>query len=206
MPFCGIIPTGSENMYSLFIDTHDMDITIALYKDGKVIDTNIKKSERQHSDYTMPMIKEIIERNNLDVHDMGEILVVNGPGSFTGVRLGVTIAKTLAYTLNIPIKTISTMEMYAVSSPDADKLVILRDLKGVFCGLFKDHKLDGEMFYLANANFDEYVKNNHYEDIILENCEIDFNAVYDYLRNVKAGLAHNTNPIYIKEIEALKHA
>ena len=180
-------------MYSLFIDTHDMDITIALYKDGKVIDTNIKKSERQHSDYTMPMIKDIIERNNLDVHDMGEILVVNGPGSFTGVRLGVTIAKTLAYTLNIPIKTISTMEMYAVSSKNSDELVILRDLKGV-------------LFYLSNKDFDEYVQTNHYGDMILENCDIDFNAVYDYLRDVKAGLAHNTNPIYIKEIEALKHA
>ena len=193
-------------MYSLFIDTHDMDITIALYKDGKVIDTNIKKSERQHSDYTMPMIKDIIERNNLDVHDMGEILVVNGPGSFTGVRLGVTIAKTLAYTLNIPIKTISTMEMYAVSSKNSNELVILRDLKGVFCGLFKDSKLDGEMFYLSNKDFDEYVQTNHYGDMILENCDIDFNAVYDYLRDVLPGLTHNTNPIYIKEIEALKHA
>lgn len=192
-------------MYSLFIDTHDMDIVIALYKDGKVIDTNIKKSERQHSDYTMPMIKEIIERNNITVHDLNEILVINGPGSFTGVRLGVTIAKTLAYTLNIPIKSISTMEMYAVSSFEENKLVILRDLKGVFCGLFKNNQLDGEMFYLSNSDFEDYVNTNNYQDIILENVEIDFNSVYDYFRGVNESLAHNTNPIYIKEIEALKH-
>lgn len=192
-------------MYSLFIDTHDMDISIALYKDGKVIDTNIKKSERQHSDYTMPMIKEIIDNNSITVHDLNEILVINGPGSFTGVRLGVTIAKTLAYTLNIPIKTISTMEMYAVSSTLNNKLVILRDLKGVFCGLFINNKLDGEMFYLSNSDFEEYVKSNYYEDIIIENVDIDFNAVYSYFKDVKASLVHNTNPIYIKEIEALKH-
>lgn len=192
-------------MYSLFIDTHDMDIVIALFKDGKALDTNIKKSERQHSDYTMPMIKEIIERNNITVHNLNEILVINGPGSFTGVRLGVTIAKTLAYTLNIPIKSISTMEMYAVSSSNRDKLVILRDLKGVFCGLFINNKLDGEMFYLSNSDFVEYVNTNNYQDIILENIDINFDNVYDYFRNVKEGFAHNTNPIYIKEIEALKH-
>ena len=111
-------------MYSLFIDTHDKDIVITLFKDGKVLSSNIKTSERHHSDFTMPMIDNILKDNKLNVHDLGELLVVNGPGSFTGVRLGVTIAKTLAYTLNIPIKTITSLETLAISNDSKqDKLV-----------------------------------------------------------------------------------
>ena len=102
-------------MNSLFIDTHDKDIIITLFKNGKVLEASLKSSERHHSDFTMSMIESVLKNNNLTVHELDEILVVNGPGSFTGVRIGVTIAKTLAYTLNIPIKTITSLECLAVS-------------------------------------------------------------------------------------------
>ena len=83
-------------MYSLFIDTHDIEIIIGLYKDGKIIDSVNVSAPRHHSELIMPNIRDIIANNKIDVKDLREILVVNGPGSFTGVRLGVTIAKTLA--------------------------------------------------------------------------------------------------------------
>ena len=66
---------------------------------------------------------------------------------------------TLAYTLNIPIKTITSLEMYACGTNDMDKkLVIIRDVKGVFYGLFdKDNNQIGELEYKANADFEEFV-------------------------------------------------
>ena len=112
-------------MYSLFIDTHDLDLVIALYKGKQLKDKEIKESLRNHSDYTMPIIDEIIKRNSIGIHDIKEILVVNGPGSFTGVRIGVTIAKMLAYTLNIPIKSIDSITMYGVSDNDKNKKLVL---------------------------------------------------------------------------------
>ena len=122
-------------MYSLFIDTHDKNIIEVLYKNGKVLDKNLRLSERNHSDYTMPMLDEILKRNKIKPHDLNEILICNGPGSFTGVRIGVTIAKTLAYTLNIPIKTISSLDCLALSTKtDKIKISIIKDVKGVFYG------------------------------------------------------------------------
>lgn len=130
-------------MKSLFIDTHDAEIIIALYDNKTLVESSIKESMRNHSDYTMPMIKDILDKNNITVHDLDEIIVVNGPGSFTGVRLGVTIAKTLAYTLNIPIKAITSLEVYALSnSKETKKLVTINDVKGVFGALYtSDNKL-----------------------------------------------------------------
>ena len=112
-------------MYSLFIDTHDTDLVIALYKDKKIIDKEIRESLRNHSDYTMPIIDDIIKRNNLTINSINEILVITGPGSFTGVRIGVTIAKILAYTLDIPIKQMDSITMYGVSDINTEKKLFL---------------------------------------------------------------------------------
>ncbi len=190
-------------MYSLFIDTHDKDIVITLFKDGKVLSSNIKTSERHHSDYTMPMIDNILKDNKLTVHDLNELLVVNGPGSFTGVRLGVTIAKTLAYTLSIPIKTITSLETLAISNKSKeDKLVVIHDIKGVYGAIFKDDKLDGEIFYKSNAEYAEMDKEKY---LIIEDETLDMESIYEYMKNIEPTIAHKVNPLYVKIIEALKN-
>lgn len=190
-------------MYSLFIDTHDLDLVIALYKDKKLKDKEIKESLRNHSDYTMPIIDEIIERNNIGIHDIKEILVVNGPGSFTGVRIGVTIAKMLAYTLNIPIKSIDSITMYGISDNDKNKkLVLIPDVKGSYGGVFENNTLIGELFYKSKAELEEYINENNINKIV-EN-KIDFNKIIEHFESVEPTLAHLVNPIYVKVIEALK--
>jgi len=97
-------------MYTLFISTYDKLINISLLKDGKLKSTIEEISKQNHSILVMPMIDNILKSNKITTSDLNEIIVVNGPGSFTGVRIGVVIAKTLAYTLNIPIKTITSLE------------------------------------------------------------------------------------------------
>ena len=200
--FFAIITIGSDDMYSLFIDTHDLDLVIALYKDKQLKDKEIKESLRNHSDYTMPIIDEIIKRNNIGIHDIKEILVVNGPGSFTGVRIGVTIAKMLAYTLNIPIKSIDSITMYGVSDNDKNKkLVLIPDVKGSYGGVFENNTLIGELFYKSKAELEEYINENNINKIV-EN-KIDFNKIIEHFESVEPTLAHLVNPIYVKVIEAL---
>lgn len=194
-------------MNTLFIDTHDKNITLCLYKDGKVIDIIDEVSERNHSDLTMPLIKKLLENNNLTPNNLNEILVVNGPGSFTGVRIGVTIAKTFAYTLNIPIKTITSLQVQALgSNMNSEKLATIQDIKGVFGGLYSNNnELIGDLFYKSNEEFDKYIKENNLQDKIIVEKNFDFNKIYEYLKNIKDIPAHSVNPIYIKVIEVLKH-
>lgn len=193
-------------MKSLFIDTHDSEIVIGLFDGDKLLDEKRKVSSRNHSDYTMPMIERILKENKFNVHDLDEILVVNGPGSFTGVRLGVTIAKTLAYTLNIPIKTITSLEAFAVSYDSSKKkLVAIHDVKGVFGGLFdSNNKLLNDLFYKSNEEFSKYIKEEDLEDKIIP-CELDLSKIKLYMNGIDTTLAHKANPIYIKVIEALKN-
>ena len=86
-------------MITLFIDTSLSDVSIALLKDEKILDLINNNIPGEHSIYVTKYIQDILKNNNLLPKDIKEIVVVNGPGSFTGVRIGVTIAKMIAYLL-----------------------------------------------------------------------------------------------------------
>lgn len=190
-------------MYTLFISTFSELITIGLLKDGKEIDRLEQVSSRNHSVYTIPMIEELLDKNEIKTNYLNEIIVVNGPGSFTGVRIGVTIAKTLAYTLDITIKTITSLEAYAVSyTSDKNKLVAIPDLKGKYIGYFtKDNDLLSNYIYLNNKEYDKYIKDK--KEYLIENDSFNLNDIYNYLKNKEEINPHLVNPIYIKGIDAL---
>ncbi len=87
----------------LYIDTSDFHQTqISVEIDGKkinkVIDSNLGKAQ-----ITLPIIEEIFKDNNLNIKDITEIRVNTGPGSFTGLRVGIAIAQMLGKLLNIPV-------------------------------------------------------------------------------------------------------
>jgi len=190
-------------MYTLFISTFDKLITIGLLKNGALLNSSEELSNMNHSVLVMPMIDNILKNNNIEVSYLNEIIVVNGPGSFTGVRLGVTIAKTLAYTLNIPIKTITSLEAFGVSNKTFDnKLVTISDLKGKYIGYFdKNNNLLDEYKYLKNSEYEEYIKDK--KEYLVDNKTLDLESIYSYLKNVDSKSAHIVNPIYIKGIDAL---
>lgn len=190
-------------MYTLFISTFSELITIGLLKDGKEIDRLEQVSSRNHSIYTIPMIEELLDKNEIKTNYLNEIIVVNGPGSFTGVRIGVTIAKTLAYTLDITIKTITSLQAYAVSyTSDKNKLVAIPDLKGKYIGYFtKDNDLLSNYIYLNNKEYDKYIEDK--KEYLIENDSFNLNDIYNYLKNKEGINPHLVNPIYIKGIDAL---
>ena len=189
-------------MYSLFIDTHMAIISVVLYKDGKVLDKVIQESKMSHSVFTMPILDEMMNKNAVDINDISEVIVVNGPGSFTGVRIGVTIAKTLAYLTNCKIKMISSLEVIAFSTVLEDKLVVVSEKNGKYVGEFdNNNKLVGNYRYLSNVSYEQYVLDNKL--VIYEKVLPDYDKVYQYTIGTNESNVHAVNPIYIKDIEVV---
>lgn len=90
-------------MPSLFIDTTDnKKIIIALTVNGQE-DRVEKHMQGRGSQEALPLIHELLTKHNLSPKDLTEIQVNTGPGSFTGVRVGVAIANALAFGLGIPV-------------------------------------------------------------------------------------------------------
>lgn len=161
-------------MMTLYLDTSSSFLYCGLVKDGILVDEIKENLEKKLSTYVVDKINKMFIQNDLTPKDVDKILVVNGPGSFTGVRIGLTIAKTLAWTLNIKISTLSSLQAMALSSVDADYLVPLIDARRgyVYSGIYDKFgncllddsyisldtvlayasKLDGNVKYITNDN------------------------------------------------------
>ena len=87
----------------LHIDTSDMKkVTVSLKKDGKVLESLTRENE-YGSQVLLPLISKILDREKMNFQDIKEIAVETGPGSFTGVRVGVAVANALGFALEIPV-------------------------------------------------------------------------------------------------------
>jgi tRNA threonylcarbamoyladenosine biosynthesis protein TsaB len=100
-------------MTILAIDTSNYALGVALLEDNQVLGEYITNLKKNHSVRIMPAIQTLMKDCEKVPADLTKIVVAKGPGSYTGVRIGVTIAKTLAWTLNIPIVGISSLEILA---------------------------------------------------------------------------------------------
>ncbi|WP_071461343.1 tRNA (adenosine(37)-N6)-threonylcarbamoyltransferase complex dimerization subunit type 1 TsaB [Bacillus massilinigeriensis] len=103
-------------MRILSIDTSNYVLGIGLYDGNAIMGEYISNLKKNHSVRVMPAIQTLMEECNTAPADLTKIVVAKGPGSYTGVRIGVTIAKTLAWTLNIPIVGVSSLEVLAASA------------------------------------------------------------------------------------------
>ena len=129
-------------MISLFIDTSSYNLIIGIYKDLKEIYLSIEKNDNNLSERILGNIDKAFKDVNLSIKQIDNIFVVNGPGSFTGTRIGVTVAKTLAWGLKKPVYRISELEVLA-SKTEEDYIVPMIDARRgyVYAGMY-DNKIN----------------------------------------------------------------
>ena len=96
-------------MFSLVLDSANRDLNIGLAKDGVLLDRISYQAWQRQSELMVKEIDNILKRNHLTAKDIHDVIVTIGPGSYTGIRIALTIAKTLAYALNIKIYAISSL-------------------------------------------------------------------------------------------------
>ena len=93
----------NKNKIILYIDTsNNKKITVGLTK-GREKFEMIREIETWASQIILPMIEEILKKYGVDLSELTEIKVNTGPGSFTGVRVGMAVANTLGWLLDIPV-------------------------------------------------------------------------------------------------------
>ena len=100
-------------MNILVTDTSSQALTVALFTDTF---TEVRKSQGrsvQHSEKLVPTVVELCKDANIDTKDVDMLMCTRGPGSFTGLRIGMAAFKGMAFALNKPIVSVSTLEAYA---------------------------------------------------------------------------------------------
>lgn len=139
---------------ALWIDTATDHLFLGLVLDETVAELKYEEGKQNHSVRIVPLIHEILSKHNLKLKDMTEIIVGIGPGSYTGVRIGVSIAKMIGYLNNIPVKEISTLALIASSSNAEDVIACVdaRRNRG-FLGHYRN--TDGQLVLVGEESVGE---------------------------------------------------
>lgn len=126
-------------MKILAFDTSNKPLTVAVVDDGNVLATLESTEKKTHSVSLLPDIQQALKQAKLSIDEIDLIAVAQGPGSYTGVRIAVTVAKTLAFTLKKDLVGVSSLKVLAADG-DQDKILVpLMDARNdnAFAGVYQ---------------------------------------------------------------------
>lgn len=203
-------------MISLFLDSCDKKIIVALLKDNKLIYSKIEENDNHLSERFLPMIKDALDEVEYSLNDVNRIYIVNGPGSFTGIRVGVVTAKVIAWGLKKEIIPISELEVVSSAYSDKKYNVPYIDARRdyVYAGMY-DNNLNQvfEDVYISkekllnkirrHSKLDEYQFVSY--DKLFENTmypSIDIEKIVEKHQNDIGLNPHDIVPNYLKRTEA----
>ena len=95
----------------LLIETSTSLCSAALAEDGRVLAYRESSEPRAHAAMTAPYVKDVLDECGITVSDCSAVCVSSGPGSYTGLRVGVSTAKGLCFGAGIPLLSVDTMEI-----------------------------------------------------------------------------------------------
>ena len=202
-------------MRYLYIDTSSSYLYTAIVEDNKVLSEIKEEYGQSLSEVALPRIASMFEDNNIKPKDIDKIIVVNGPGSFTGIRIGLTIAKVYAWGLNIPITTIYSLEAMAISSnKNTYHVPMINARRGyVFSAIYDENynevlkpqhiPLTELQDKLKDIDNYEIISNDEFDEIEnINSYSPDFLKIVEYFKDKQCINPHAVNPEYLKLTEA----
>lgn len=172
----------------LYLDVTTKHCVIALYKNQQLVDYSITKTNNNLTDLVVELINELLNKHQLNQKDLDQLYLNTGPGSFTGVRVGIIIARTLkAVYSHIEIFTNDALSIYAL---DHSNVLLHLDAKGSKSYLLVlDNKIKSDYQIINNDQLEQIIVNNQ-NKVIIDANNIDFNQlvnslVFDNFTNTK---------------------
>lgn len=126
--------------YILQINTAFNEASIGIGLNGALVDESINTTQQEHAGFLQPAIQELCKRTGIGLKSLAAVSVMNGPGSYTGLRVGLSAAKGICYALKIPLICINTLDWIAFGnlSDNIDLVCPMIDARRmeVFTGLY----------------------------------------------------------------------
>jgi tRNA threonylcarbamoyladenosine biosynthesis protein TsaB len=195
----------NQSLKRLVIDSATKYLYIGLFSGLQDIGTFYEEGHNDHSVKLMTVIEQLFQKNNLKISDLDEIIVGIGPGSYTGLRIGVVVAKMFGWNNNIPVKTVSSLALIASSVEEKTLIVSEIDARrgNSFLGLYEN---DGKSLKLVEkeqlTNLKEYqsLLQNDFVTVSFGKPNMVKILHSNLLKEVKD--IHQLNPNYLRMTEA----
>lgn len=201
-------------MICLFLDTSSENLIVYLMKDSNILYEKNIVAIKDHSTYLLSTIEESFKQANINKKDLNKIIVGIGPGSFTGTRIAITVAKVLAFSLNIDIYSISSLEefIYSIDGYDYYVPIIEEKNNNLYFSIFdkdknrvvEDSYSNLETLYNILDNYKGnivLISNQKYEKYDVKEKKIDIVKLMNNVLKRTHENVHAIKPNYIKKIE-----
>lgn len=188
-------------MYSLMLDSSNKELVVGVSKDGNLLAFKEYECFQRQSELMIPEINNLFKENNIDPKDIKEIFVAKGPGSYTGVRIALTIAKVYSYALNIPCYAMSSLKVLENTLKPSICLINARSNRSYF-GVYNKNEVLEKDQVLTNDEVKKYIE-------IHSDFELCGDLLYLNLEGYKANISKNMLELknyddLVKDIMSLK--
>ncbi|MFP4286179.1 MAG: tRNA (adenosine(37)-N6)-threonylcarbamoyltransferase complex dimerization subunit type 1 TsaB [Candidatus Izemoplasmataceae bacterium] len=194
----------SQSLKRLVIDTATNYLYLALYEDNKKLESIYQLGHQDHSITLMIELQKLLTHQKVSPKDLDEIYIGVGPGSYTGIRIGVVVAKMLGWSLKKAVFTVSSLALMA-SSVQSDGVIMpfIDARRGyVFTGLYEHN--NGKLKQCikdAYTHFESFKASNDYQCLI-DKGEADMTKLFNTDLVSKVDNIHQLSPVYLRETEA----
>lgn len=103
----------NSDVFIVQINTALNQASVSLSRNGKLISELVNDDQHEHAGFIQPAVKEVLDKAEVDLQKLSAVAVMNGPGSYTGLRVGLASAKGICFALDIPLVCINTLEWIA---------------------------------------------------------------------------------------------
>lgn len=199
-------------MISLFVDTSYKSLFIGIVDKDSVIDSVQLMAEANFSEILIPELDKMIKKNSVNLGELDKLFVTVGPGSFTGIRIGLAVCKTLALVLNKRIIPISSLEFMATTNVKTKYKIPFIDARHnmAFAGVYdQDNNCIIKDSYCSLdeliSNIDDsftYISYDTMDEINIMNPNYNVLSIVRKHYNDKDFSPHEINPNYLKRTEA----
>lgn len=119
-------------MMTLCMDTSHKHLTLVLIQDNKIMNKKMLECFKQQSETIFPELIQLCDEVNIKPDDIDEVVVTTGPGSYTGVRIAMTVAKVLCATKELPCYSLNTLQLYSGNHANCCVLIDARSKRAYF--------------------------------------------------------------------------
>ena len=198
-------------MISLCMDSAYKQLVLGLYKDKELLAGISLEAFKKQSETIFVELNRLLKETNLDYKDIDRVIITKGPGSYTGIRIAMTIAKVLCSQMHKELYTISTMQLYAGIEKQANVILDARSQRA-YVAHVEDGQIQGNIQISTLDEVKEFIETN--PGILLGDADLmgqDVQKV-DFLKNFielepyyeKVENIHALVPEYLKESDSYK--
>jgi len=198
-------------MISLCMDSAYKQLVLGLYKDQELLAGISLEAFKKQSETIFVELNRLLKETNLDYKDIDRVIITKGPGSYTGIRIAMTIAKVLCSQMHKELYTISTMQLYAGIEKQANVILDARSQRA-YVAHVEDGQIQGNIQVLTLDEVKKFIETN--PGILLGDADlmgqdvkkvnflknfIELEPYYEKVENI-----HALVPDYLKESDSYK--